>query len=189
MHPKPADPFEEDTDKRAPVPFAIGFERANGEALVYGSMVLGVIFLGVSFAAGIPLLAIAALVPLGIAFWHYPMVEKQQPQLGANEDGLFVERIGFIGWGSIRSLDIKRTNVRSITVTTLNILLNRGLDASVTKRQKFPLWKRIMIRNWKLHHREHGRDMISVRLHTLTTQPDEVLDKIMAFERTRPLTG
>ncbi|MTI42693.1 hypothetical protein JM93_02903 [Roseibium hamelinense] len=189
MRPRPTDPFDKEEEAKGPVPFAIGFEKSNGEAMVYGSLVLGVIFLGASFAAGIPLLALAAIVPLGISFWHYPMIEKKQPQLGANNEGLFVERIGFIDWGAIRSLDLKTTSVRNIELTSLNILLNRSLEASIAKKQGFPFWKRIMMKNWKRHQREHGRDMISIQLHTLTKKPEDILDSITAFEASRPQAG
>lgn len=116
-----------------PVPFAIGYNRSQGEGLVYGCMLLGLIMVVVGIAADLPLLSLAALVPLGIAYWHYPMVEKGHPQLGANEDGLFVERIGFINWAAVHEIDIKRTSVRNIILVRLEIQLNCPLKEAIKK--------------------------------------------------------
>lgn len=180
MRLRPADPFDK-TETKGPEPFAIGFDKSSGESLVYGSLILGVIFLAVSFAAGMPLMSLAAVVPLCIAFWHYPMIEKKQPQLGANTDGLFVERIGFIDWAAIRSIDLKRSSVRSIELVTLNVLLTRPLNAAIAKKQTYPVWKRLMMRNWTTTTREHGRDLLAIQLHTLTRDPDQILDRIKAY--------
>ncbi|GGB51584.1 hypothetical protein GCM10011316_24510 [Roseibium aquae] len=175
------DPFDGDEATRGPAPFAIGFERANGTGIVFGAAFLAVVLLAIGLASGQTLLAFAALAPLGIALWHYPMIEKGKPQLGANPDGLFVERIGFIDWGSIRMIDLSRTSVRNIELVKLNVLLNRSLDAAVAQKQKFPFWKTLMMRNWKVSQREHGRSLLSIDLHTLTHDPDEIVNRIRAY--------
>lgn len=93
---------QEENVKPTPVPFTVGFNRSQSESIVYGSLILGILFAVIGIVGNLPLLALAALAPLAIAFWHYPMIEKGKPQLGANEDGLYVERIGFIDWAAIR---------------------------------------------------------------------------------------
>ena len=131
---------------------------------------------------GLPLLALASLAPFGIAYWHYPMIEKGKPQLGANEEGLYVERIGFIDWAAIRMTDVKRTSVRNIELVRLDVLLTRSLDDAVTKAQTFPVWKKFMMRNWKRTPREHGRELLAINLHTLAADPEEILSRIRAFK-------
>lgn len=172
----------EDSERQEPVPFTVGFNRSQSEGLVYGSLLLGLIFAAIGIAGGMPLLAVASLAPIAIAYWHYPMIEKGRPQLGANEDGLYVERIGFIDWAAIRMTDVKRTSVRNIDVIRLDVLLTRPLDNAVVKSQTVPFWKKFMMRNWKLTPREHGRELIAVNLHTLAADPDEILTRIRAFK-------
>ncbi|WP_395174323.1 hypothetical protein [Roseibium alexandrii] len=170
------------SEKPAPAPFTIGYDRRNSEAIVYGCMLLAGLFAVVSVVSGMYLLLFAALGPAVIAYWHFPMLEKKRPQLGANEDGLFVDRIGFIDWGAIRMIDLTRTSVRSIELIKLNVLLTRPLEDAVTQGQYTPLWKRFTMRNWKRSKREHGRELISVNLHTLVGDPDEVLTRIRTFK-------
>ena len=172
----------EDVEKPAPVPFTVGFNRSQSEGIVYGSVLLGIAFAVIGGIGGIPLLALASLAPFGIAYWHFPMIEKGKPQLGANEEGLYVERIGFIDWAAIRMTDVKRTSVRNIELVRLDVLLTRPLENAVTKAQACPLWKKFMMRNWKRTPREHGRELIAINLHTLAADPDEILSRIRAFK-------
>ncbi|MCV0428936.1 MAG: hypothetical protein K5905_26070, partial [Roseibium sp.] len=130
----------------------------------------------------IPLLALAAIAPLAMAYWHYPMVERGKPQLGANEEGLYVERIGFIDWAAIRMTDVKRTTVRNMELVSLDVLLTRPLENAVSQAQSFSIWKKFMMRNWKRTPREHGRELIAINLHTLAADPDEILNRIRAFK-------
>jgi hypothetical protein len=172
----------EGAEKQPPSPFTLGYERQNSEAIVYGCVLLVILFVVIGAITGMYLLVFAALGPAAIAYWHFPMLEHHRPQLGANEDGLFVDRIGFIDWGAIRMIDLSRTTVRSIELVKLNILLTRSLDDAVTKAQNTPFWKKFTMRNWKRSKREHGRELIAINLHTLVGDPDEVLSRIRSFK-------
>lgn len=181
MTPSGADPFDELETSIGPKPFAIGFDKSSSEGLVYGSAILGGIFVVVSIAANLPLMALAALLPLAVAFWHYPMVERRTPQVGASAEGLFVERIGFIDWAAVRRFELVRTSVRNIRLVTLEVSLNRSLPESVAKPQLFPLWKSVMMRSWKIRHQENGNDTLLIQLHPLTNDSDEVINRLRAF--------
>lgn len=169
-------------ERPAPVPFTVGFHRGQSSVLVFGSLAFGIIFAGVGLAGGMPLLAVAALAPLANAYWHYPMIEKGRPQLGANEEGLFLERAGFIDWGAIRMTDVKRSKSRNADLVRLDVLLTRPLKDALASAQRCPPWKRFMMRNWKRTPREHGRELVAINLHTLDADPDELLARIRAFK-------
>ncbi|MHA7774088.1 hypothetical protein [Roseibium sp. M-1] len=173
---------KEAVEKPVPVPFTVGFNRGQSAGIVYGSLVLGVLFAAIGVAGGLPLLAFAAIAPIAIAYWHFPMVENGKPQLGANEDGLYVERIGFIDWAAIRMTDVKHNKVRNRDQVRLDVLLTRPLNDAVAKAQTFPVWKKFMMRNWKRIPREHGRELIAINLHTLAADPDEILSRIRSFK-------
>ncbi|MEO9530015.1 hypothetical protein [Roseibium sp.] len=172
----------EEPSKPEPVPFTVGFNRSQSEILVYGSLLLGVLFAAIGIVGGMPLLAIAGIAPIAIAYRHYPMIEKGKPQLGANEDGLYVERIGFIDWAAIRMTDVKRSTVRNVEIVRLDVLLTRSLDNAVIKAQSVPFWKKFMMRNWKRTPREHGRELLAINLHTLSADPEEILERIRAYK-------
>lgn len=173
---------KEEVTKPDPVPFTAGFNRSQSQAIVFGCIILGIMFAAIGIIGNIPLMILAAVAPFGSAYWYYPMIEKGKPQLGANEEGLYVERIGFIDWGAIRMTDLKRAKVRNVDQIRLDVLLTRSMEDAVTKEHSCPIWKKYMMRNWKRTKREHGRELISVDLHTLDADPDEVFERIRAFK-------
>lgn len=175
-----ADPFAE-LETPGPRPFAVGYKKASGEAIVYGGLLFGLGFVVLGLFGDIKPLALLAVVPLVIAFCNYPLIDSKQPQLGANDDGLFVERVGFIDWANIRAMELSRTAVRSIELVTLEIDLTRPLAEAVRKRQVFPLWKTVMVRNWRMRRNPDGTDHLAVRLNTLTGDADEILSRLKAY--------
>lgn len=174
------DPFAED-EPQGPVPFAIGFRKSSGEAIVFGGALLGAGLLLPALLTGHQLLALSALIPLLTAFWHYPMIDRSHPQLGANGDGLFVERLGFLDWGAVTSLELRRTAVRNIELVTLAIGLTRPVEEAVSKPQAVATWKRLMLRNWTREAKEDGNSLLLVRLDTLTGNPEDVLNRIRSY--------
>jgi len=176
-----ADPFSDLEKPKGPSPFAVGFNRTNGDAMVFGGVFLGGLLVLVSAVAGMPVMALIALAPLAIAFWHYPMLDRRVPQIGANADGLFVERIGYIDWASVRKFELRRTAVRSIQLARLEVSLTRPLADAISGPQIFPVWKKAMMHNWKTRREADGTDTLIVQLHTLTADPDQVLAQLRTF--------
>ncbi|GAA0778181.1 hypothetical protein E1180_06610 [Roseibium denhamense] len=179
---KPGKATAKADEKPAPKPFTVGFNRRTSEGLFYGCIGIGIVFAAVSVVGGLPLLAPAAIAPFAMAYWHFPMIEKGKPQLGANEEGLYVERIGFIDWSAIRMTDVHRTKVRNNEQVKLHVLLTRSLEDAVSQAQTCPFWKKFMMRNWKRTPREHGRELIAINLHTLEADPEEILSRIRTFK-------
>ena len=176
-----ADPFGDLEKPKGPSPFAVGFDRSNGDALVFGGLFMGGLLVLVSVVADIPVMALFALAPLAVAFWHYPMLDRRVPQIGANADGFFVERIGFIDWASVRKFDLRRTAVRNIQLVRLEVSLTRPLADAVSGPQIFPFWKKVMMRNWSTRREADGTDTLVIQLHTLNADPDQVLDRLRTF--------
>ncbi|WP_346910434.1 hypothetical protein [uncultured Roseibium sp.] len=176
-----SDPFSDLEKPKGPSPFAIGFNRSNGDPMVYGGLFVGAFLVIASIVADMPELALIALAPLAVAFWHYPMLDRRVPQLGANADGFFVERIGFIDWASIRKLELRRTAVRNIQLASLEVSLTRSLADAVTGPQIFPVWKKVMMRNWSTRREADGTDTLVIRLHTLSADPEQVLAQLRTF--------
>jgi len=164
-----------------PKPFAIGYIRSTGEALVIGGLFFGFGFVVLGLFGGVKPLAALAIVPLLVSFWHYPMIDRSQPQLGANEQGLFVERIGFIDWASIDQMTLHQSSVRSIELVGLEISLTSALPDAVNEKHMFPLWKSVMTRNWKLSRQADGTDHLTIKLNTLAGDPEEILQRLQAY--------
>lgn len=173
----------EEAEKPAPLPFTVGYKRGSGEVTVFGNLALGAIFISTGFLTGLPLLSVAGLAPIAYAYRSYPMLEAGRPQLGANADGLYIDRIGFIDWKAIRMTEIGQNPKETKDRVLLNVLLTRPTGDAVTKAQKIPVWKKYMMRNWKRSQREHGRELIAVNLQTLDADPDDILSRIRTFKR------
>jgi hypothetical protein len=144
--------------------------------LVYGGIavaVIGVVATVVNAADVFLVLTAAGLVSAGY-FW--PLVERKRPQLGASATGLYVDRIGIIGWPAIEWLDLHQTALRSMQLATLRVKLRVPLEKAVVAEERVPLTKRFTTRNWKMN-----GDVLEIRLHTLTGRPPEVYEKIRAF--------
>ena len=54
---------QEENVKPTPVPFTVGFNRSQSESIVYGSLILGILFAVIGIVGNLPLLALAALAP------------------------------------------------------------------------------------------------------------------------------
>jgi hypothetical protein len=178
-----SDPFGDLEKPKGPSPFAIGFNRSNGEPLVYGGLFVGAFLVIASIVTNMPELALIALAPLAVAFWHYPMLDRRVPQIGANADGFFVERIGFIDWASVRNFELRRTAVRNIQLARLEVTLTRPLADAIAGPQIFPVWKKVMMRNWSVRREADGTDTLVIQLHTLSADPEQVLDQLRAFRK------
>lgn len=180
------DPFESDPIPSSAKPFAVGYKRANGEGLVYGAMLFAVGFLVLGLFGKAQILVSLSLIPIFIAYWFYPMIDRGQPQLGANKDGLFLERLGFLKWDAISAFELKKTSVRTIEVTKLSMKLNRPLEEAIAKPQVFPFWKAFMSRCWKVV--KPAKDAqadapveILVDLHPLEADPEEIFTRLRRF--------
>lgn len=180
MTDQPVDPFD-DRETSAPKAFAVGYKRTNGPVIVYGGLLFGLVLLVLGIAGDFHLAAALALVPLLVAFWHYPLIDTRDPQLGANADGLFIERLGFVRWATIRQMQITRTYIRSIELVTLELSLTCPVDEAVDKKHQFPFWKVFMARNWQSVSEKSGPEKLTVRLDTLNGNPEHILKRAQAF--------
>ncbi|MDD7911201.1 MULTISPECIES: hypothetical protein [Pseudovibrio] len=173
-----SDPWD-DAANPQPESFATGYSRGAGEGLVYGggAVALGAILFSVF---GYPLAALLAIGAAAVAIWFYPTVLKE-PQIGGRSDGLFVDGIGFIDWASITEMSLHTTAVRSILLTKLHIRLNTDLQKAVSKPQKLPFWRMVMMKNWVLKQDEDGMQTIIVNMHTLRMPAEQVLSRLRRF--------
>ncbi|MTI18728.1 hypothetical protein E1162_15895 [Rhodobacteraceae bacterium RKSG542] len=176
------DPWLDDETLTKARPFAVGFKKKSGEPLVYGSFLLAACMLAVFLITGSPEWGLIAIPMLGLAYWYYPMIAGW-PQLGANDDGLFVERIGFIHWACVEKVSLYETSVRTLVLHRAQIILNRNLEEAIAKREAVAWWRYPMMRNWSLKKLENQRVMIDVQLHTLSGDPHEICRALNAFLR------
>lgn len=169
------DPWAE--EPAGPRPFAVPYRKGSGEGLVYGGLIAGAIALAVFMTAGEPLYVAVAFVGLAATYYFYPLIETGRPQLGANDDGLYVAGIGFVDWAEIAQLELFRTSVRMIVMNTLIVTLARPLDEAVVKREKRSPWRLAMTRCYT----RKSPTRIEIPLHPLRGDADEILARLKAY--------
>jgi len=162
-------------------PCAVGFEPASGDLLVYGMAAFGIALLIIGLGSGRSLLAMAAMGPLALSFWNYPLIDKSAPQLATRADGLFVERLGLIPWAEIADLELKQTAVRNMLLARLVVTLHRPFADIALRPHHTASWKRWMMRNWSLHKSKDDADRVVIDLHPLTGTPQTLLEKARSF--------
>ena len=163
-----------------PVPrsFAVGYNPSGGEIYVYGGASLVVIGCILTAVQGNPAALLLSLVGLGSTFYYRPLMENRRPQLGASMQGLYVERIGVIGWRAIADVDMTETYIRTMRFTRLVVTLSMPLDTATVQPEVVPAWRRYTSRNWT-----HKDNRLEIKLDTLKADPEVVLRRVKAFQR------
>ncbi|MEI2386544.1 hypothetical protein [Breoghania sp. JC706] len=169
----PHDPFE---DLR-PRPFSTGYRPGSGEGPVYGGLAGAVLAGFLAAYWGDPRLYVLTALGLILSFYFFPLVELRRPQLGANDDGLFISGIGFIAWAEISHLELFNTAVRQIQLSTLIVTLHRPLEDAVAKPEKTAWYRALMARPY----RRKGDTRIDIPLHPLKGTPEEILGRLQAY--------
>ncbi|WP_310621022.1 hypothetical protein [Flexibacterium corallicola] len=179
MEKRELDPWREEY-KETLEPFAVGFKKKAGEPLVYGSFLMGAVAFGLFLVTRELGFALASVPAFMLSYWYYPMIANW-PQIGANSEGLFLERLGFIEWSSIESVEFYKTSVRSMVFKCLRVRLHSSLESCAVKKEVFPFWRRFMFRNWKRVPLEGQREMILVPLHVLNADAEQVYRQTKGF--------
>lgn len=163
-----------------PVPrsFAIGYTPTAGEMFVYGGASLVVIGCIITAVQGHPAALILSVIGLASTFYYRPLMEARRPQLGATMQGLYVERIGVIGWRAIADLEMTETYIRTMRFTKLIVTLKGPLEKVVVQPEQVQTWRRYTCRNWT-----RKGDRLEIKLDTLKADPEVVMRRIKAFHR------
>lgn len=164
-------------DHRAGKPLAIGYRSGSGDSLVYGSFMVAALGVLLAFTTEQPWFLILAAGGLWGAYYYHPYIETKRPQLGASQDGLYLERLGFIAWADIADIELFETSVRSIRLHTLKVSLHRPLQESIAKPEKLNPFRVLMTRCW----RRTGPATIDIAIHTLEANPNNLLHRLRSF--------
>ncbi len=166
----------QDGGGEAPRAFAVGYERQSGDMLVYGGLVVAGIGVLAMILNGSDLFVVFLGAGLVSAAYFWPLTERTRPQLGGSSQGLYVDRIGIIGWHAIEGLDIHQTALRTMRLATLRVRLSMPLDKAVVAAERVPASKILTTRNWRVR-----GNVLEVRLHTLAAPPEKVFERLRAF--------
>ena len=174
----PDSPGPEAGPEPAPRSFAVGYNPSGGEIYVYGGASLVVIGCIITAVQGHPAALLLSLVGLGSTFYYRPLMEARRAQLGASMQGLYVERIGVIGWRAIADIDMVETYIRTMRFTRLVVTLSMPLDKAVVQPEVTATWRRYTSKNWTLK-----GNVLEIKLDTLRADPEVVLRRVKALQK------
>lgn len=174
----PDSPLPDEGPEPVPRSFAVGYNPSGGEIYVYGGASLVVIGCLITAVQGNPAALLLSLIGLGSTFYYRPLMEPRRAQLGASMQGLYVERIGIIGWRAIADIDMFETYIRTMRFTKLIVTLSLPLDKAVVQPDVIPSWRRYTSKNWSLK-----GNRLEIKLDTLRADPEVVLRRVKAFQK------
>lgn len=161
-----------------PRAFATGYRAHSGDMMVYGGGVVTLVGVIATFVNGNPAFLVASLAGSLSSLYFWPTVDVRQPQLGANSDGIYVARIGVIGWPSVETMVVQRRALRTMNLATLFVTLNRPLSDALLVPEEVPLSMRYTARNARV-----SGKTVRVELHTLAMPVDAIETRLRALRR------
>ncbi len=164
------------TSPRPPRSLGVNYLSGTGDMMAYGGIVvagLGVLAWAVQ---GHPVFLIMVPIGLVVSAYFYPLVERGVVRLGADQRGLYFERLGIIPWAAIKNVRHQQRALRTLRLHTLHVELRATPESVVMDEDKVPFWKVFMAKAWK----QEG-NTLSVDLHPLAKDPVDLVDHLLAF--------
>lgn len=164
-------------ERGTPRAFAVGYRAHSGDLMVYGGGALTLIGVLATVVQGTPVYLLASIVGTLSALYFQPTIDLKTPQLGANQQGLYLARIGFMPWEEIAEIRVERRALRTMNLATLIVRTAHPLAQSVTEPDRVPFLARFTSRNARV-----SRDgTIRAPLHPLAMNPDVIETRLRAL--------
>ncbi|MBV6657998.1 MAG: hypothetical protein KI785_09560 [Devosiaceae bacterium] len=166
----------EGTPTERPRSLGVNYLPGSGDMMAYGGLVLAALGVLAWLVRGQPIFLWMVPVGLGVSAYFYPLIEKGVVRLGADERGLYFERLGIVPWDAIASVRHEQQALRTLRLHRLHVALKGPVDQIIVDPQPGPSWKRLMSKAWKLN-----GDTLSIDLHPLAKDPSDLVDHLLAF--------
>ncbi|MEL6373035.1 MAG: hypothetical protein AAFR04_03620 [Pseudomonadota bacterium] len=127
------------------------------------------------------LISLLLVVLFGVAaFYFYPLTEKERPQLGAGEYGIFIGGLGIIDWRGVSDIHMRERAVRTIIVRELCVDLARPLDEALLRDWRLASIVRLLMR---LPWRMEGDQRIIIKTEPLAEPGTKILARLIELRR------
>ncbi|GAB5377005.1 MAG: hypothetical protein AcusKO_34670 [Acuticoccus sp.] len=160
-----------------PRAFAAGYRAHSGDLMVYGGGALTLIGVLATVVQGTPVFLVASLVGTLSALYFQPTIDLKTPQLGANQHGIYLARIGFIPWEEITEIRVEHRALRTMRLATLIVRTGRPLAEAVSEPDRVSVLARFTARNARVSH----NGTIRAPLHTLSMDPPVIETRLRAL--------
>lgn len=169
--------------------FLVAYDSDELQFPVWVLLMLTAMLLYASIAEGSAVLMILGLFPGCFAFHNFPLLETGKTRLAANQDSLFIEGLGRIGWRFVKSISLAEIVVRGSSYSEADIALDAPLaTALVEDGRNMKLYRRWMRKPFYLK----SNRTIRVPLEIFDRQPEDIvasLLRIWVYNRGRPQKG
>jgi len=146
--------------------------------MVYGGGVLTLVGVLATVVNAEPAFMLASLAGTFSAFYFWPTLDTRRPQLGADQRGIYVARVGLVRWDAIADWRVERRALRTMRLATLEIRLSTRLPEALAAADSPPLTERLSARNEKV-----SGDRIRVTLHSLAMPDNEIEARLRSLSQ------
>jgi hypothetical protein len=152
-------------------------------------LILAALLVYASIAEGSAVLMFLGLFPGCFAFHNFPLLETGKTRLAANQDSLFIDGLGRIGWRFVKSISLAEIVVRGSAYSEADIALDAPLaTALVDDGRNMKFYRRLMRKPFYLK----SSRIIRVPLEIFDRPPEDIvasLSRIWIHNRGRPQRG
>jgi len=169
--------------------FVVAYESDELQFPVWVLLILTAMLFYASIAEGSAVLMLLSLFPGCFAFHNLPLLETGKTRLAANQDCLFIDGLGRIGWRFINSISLAEIVVRGSAYKEADIALAAPLATALLEDARgMPLHRRLMRKPFYL---KSGRT-IRVPLEIFDRPPEHIIASLLRIwlhNRGKPQKG
>jgi len=166
--------------------YAVGYGKDKGAFRFYLMFVLAAVLLAAHLLNGSRIALALAIAASLVAFYFYPLIERDRARLGANQYGIFVDGLGIIAWRAISDIKLYTFAFRTIEQTEIQIALNRPLPrALVADWRRHSYLRLLMMLPWRMNE----RNVVRVTLEPFAAPPETIEDNLLRQWRRYSVVG
>lgn len=169
--------------------FTAAYDPDELQFPVWVLLILTAMLFYASVAEGSAVLMLLGLFPGCFAFHNFPLLETGKTRLAANQDSLFIEGLGRIGWHFVKSISLAEVVVRGSAYKEADIALAAPLTTALMEDgRNMTLYRRLMRKPFYLK----SGQTIRVPLEIFNRPPEDILAALMriwVYNRARPQRG
>lgn len=125
------------------------------------------------FFAGDAGVMLLSLLPMGVAFYHQPLV-REMPQIEISADGLFLDGLGLICWEDIISVELEEMEIGGRPHAELHIETADTIEAVLEDQRGLTLARSLQVMIWRLDEMNE----LTVKLNRLRVHTDDLMAEI-----------
>ncbi len=154
-------------------PFRVYFDYRLAGLWIHLPGMVAFFLIITGFFAGDAGVMLSSLLPMGIAFYHQPLV-REMPQIEVSAEGLFVDGLGLICWDDIIAVELEEMPIGSRLHAELHIETADTIEAVLEDQRGLTFARSLQLMIWRLD----DMNELTVKLDRLRVHTDDLMAEI-----------